>query len=456
MKHVLIHICLLFVCIAGRGARSAGHTLHANNTRFTDTDPKARSHKEADLLLFISITSSPGHSHLRHANRYTWLLPCIASPKCDYRFFVDKAKENCTDIMDELAVYNDIVFRDSCELMKRHPYYINYGNSPPRTEALTEYPDYLLRRLYKIDWKVCFMRYARDHGLMAEYHAFVEDDSFTCTENLLHQAELLQQRGLKEVIPPFRTGTAMFDGFDDSSTFMSKDVALAFANHYGEEGFNCSHVVDRVNSEFWNASMWLSWGNSWMRLRCDWVAVLHDHALDVLKPSMDCVTATSVNVSKHLTTLAFPCTDHQMVMHHGTAGELLLRSPTAHVRHTCEYMLLIDKVKEPAVMYDLWNIAAAGTNFHDYTDLFLHEGDEGWLRTLQRLAQEEAKCIQQRGGKEGLKDCLFETPSRRLARQKRRLRGPLWSHHRDSNDHGVTTQALQGSSLARYFFGDYF
>jgi hypothetical protein len=28
---------------------------------------------------------------------------------------------------------------------------------------------------------------------------------------------------------PFRIGTPMWDGFDDSSTFMSREVALAFA-----------------------------------------------------------------------------------------------------------------------------------------------------------------------------------------------------------------------------------
>ena len=28
------------------------------------------------------------------------------------------------------------------------------------------------------------------------------------------------------------TGYPMYDGFDDSSTFMSKEIALAFADHY--------------------------------------------------------------------------------------------------------------------------------------------------------------------------------------------------------------------------------
>jgi diadenosine tetraphosphatase ApaH/serine/threonine PP2A family protein phosphatase len=443
-------LCVLILRINGKLQPSAGsnNSLRSNNTRFNDVSPRNRDPKTAsELLLFISITSSPMHSHLRHANRYTWLLPCIASPFCDYRFFIDKAKENCSDLFDELVVYNDIVFRDGCDLMKRHPYDVNYGNSPPRTEILAQSPDYLWRRLYKIDWKVCFTRYARDNQLMAEYHAFVEDDSFVCTENLLHQVSLLHRRGRTERLPVFRTGTAMFDGFDDSSTFMHRDVAVAFANHYGEDGFNCSHVVDRVNSESWNASMWLSWGNSWMRLRCDWVKVMHDRAgIDVIKPNMDCVSATALNVSAHVTALSFPCSDHQVVMHHGTAGELLLRAPVVHVRHTCEYMLLIDKVKEPAVMTDLWNTAAVGANFHDYSEIFLHEGDAGWLRTLEVLAKEEAKCMQARGTKEGMKDCLFETPMRRLASRRQR----------EVHNHASVSTAVSSSvQLRQYFFGLY-
>jgi hypothetical protein len=51
---------------------------------------------------------------------------------------------------------------------------------------------------------------------MAHYHVFVEDDSFVCTENVLHQTTILRnflpdKKGL-----PFRTGWPMYDGFDDS------------------------------------------------------------------------------------------------------------------------------------------------------------------------------------------------------------------------------------------------
>jgi hypothetical protein len=420
--------------------QSVTNTLVANNTRFTPIPRDQIPKKDANLLLFISITSSPQHAHLRHANRFTWLLPCIASPVCDYRFFIDKAKESSTDLFGEQSTYEDMLFRDSCDLMKRHPDSINYGNAPPREESLLEHPDYLWRRLYKVDWKVCFMRYARDNGKMAEFHAFVEDDSFVCMENLLHQANLLLAKSSAVTIPPpkmtkggedgraaaavvFRTGTGMFDGFDDSSTFMTKEVAMAFADHYGEEGINCTHVVDHIHSTAWNSSMWLSWGNSWMALRCDWAAVLRRQLnLHVLKPQMDCFAATSLNVSKHITTLAFHCSDHQVVMHHGTAGELLLRAGAPHARHTCEYMLLIDKVKEPSVMYDLWNVAAVEHEFHDYSEIFLHEGDAGWLRTLEVLAAEEEACVSKKGKDPSVQDCLFETPRRLLQQRRQRQR----------------------------------
>jgi hypothetical protein len=44
-----------------------------------------------ELIVFIAITSGPHHSHLRHGIRNSWILPCIASSSCDYRFFVDSS-----------------------------------------------------------------------------------------------------------------------------------------------------------------------------------------------------------------------------------------------------------------------------------------------------------------------------------------------------------------------------
>ena len=86
--------------------------------------------KEANSTLFISITSGPRHGHLRNAARETWLLPCIVSKKCDYRFFVDT--NNITiQLKTEFDRHKDIVFRRSCPLMNRHHDDINYGNVIP-------------------------------------------------------------------------------------------------------------------------------------------------------------------------------------------------------------------------------------------------------------------------------------------------------------------------------------
>ena len=82
---------------------------------------------------------------------------------------------------------------------------------------------------------------------MTEYHVYVEDDSYVCTDHLIYQLELLSNRTILEknyYIRPFRTGTFLFDGFDDSSTIMNKKVALAFAEDYPDNGFNCSTIFD--------------------------------------------------------------------------------------------------------------------------------------------------------------------------------------------------------------------
>jgi len=86
--------------------------------------------KEFNSTLFVSITSGPHHGHLRNAARETWLLPCIISNKCDYRFFIDT--NNITiHLKSEYDRHQDIVFRGSCPLMNRHHDDVNYGNAIP-------------------------------------------------------------------------------------------------------------------------------------------------------------------------------------------------------------------------------------------------------------------------------------------------------------------------------------
>jgi hypothetical protein len=204
--------------------------------------------------------------------------------------------------------------------MKRHPDFINYANSPPtgenlfrinRTEANNstsmkaqeqqiDNPDYPFRRFYKIDWKICFLRWCAQNSRIPKYHVFVEDDSFICTDNLLHQMTLLHNRQLyleKEVAENtgtgdqkkmqqkyfFRTGTKMYDGFDDSSTIMSAEIGTVFADFYygGKKffpdkkkleiyNFNCSKIIDAAAKDP-SQAVWLSWGNSWMSSHCGWV-----------------------------------------------------------------------------------------------------------------------------------------------------------------------------------------
>jgi hypothetical protein len=167
--------------------------------------------KTIPLLAFLSITSGPHHAHLRSAIRQSWILPCRQSARCDYRFFIDTVSSSSSSsanntasgssssssniastVLEELLLENstfgDLVFRDQCALMRRHPLSINYGNSPPvsgnlkiETEDETSFPnpDYPLRRMYKIDWKVCFLKII--HRLLYDLdnvfaHVFVEDD----------------------------------------------------------------------------------------------------------------------------------------------------------------------------------------------------------------------------------------------------------------------------------------
>jgi hypothetical protein len=116
------------------------------------------------------------------------------------------------------------------------------------TKQEAQLPQYQRRKMYKIDWKVCFMRWALtaaggNISKVPYFHVYVEDDSFACTSNLIHQMALLRlftqsppqsykasnsSDGLALPLP-FRAGTPMWDGFDDSSTLMTREIVVAFA-----------------------------------------------------------------------------------------------------------------------------------------------------------------------------------------------------------------------------------
>jgi hypothetical protein len=146
---------------------------------------------------------------------------------------VRATERNTVDLLLENATYGDLIFRDACPmLMSRHSLLVNYGNSPPigdnlfvqvpgQTEKEKERekvpnPDYPLRRMYKIDWKVCFLQIINsvlDYKLERDEvfaHVFVEDDSFVCIENLLFQLALANQRE-KERVRETETGKELYN-----------------------------------------------------------------------------------------------------------------------------------------------------------------------------------------------------------------------------------------------------
>ncbi len=255
---------------------------------------------------------------------------------------------------------------------------------------------------------------------------------------------------------------AQFDGFDDSSTLMSKEVAVAFLRNYMNPGFNCSKIfdmpyfnsssqtildikkksqsptLDRLKEmremedrlqQQWDNVMWLSWGNSWMSSHCDWKEVLMNHArLRIAQPAVNCLLFKaaisheyqhSARFSNETSTKTLPlpsvslatfadCPSHSIIMHHSQAGELLIHEGLAKLTHLCDYMLLVDKVKEPRIMHILWNQThsdgdlysdnsassgeknttdgrIANSEYVDLTSVFTHDGVLGWRHVLKNF-----------------------------------------------------------------------
>ena len=258
-----------------------------------------RNKQNSTVLLFIGVTSGHEQIALRKADRETWLLACVTSSLCDYRFFIDILWQLASPTLrEESGEYGDVVFRDSCSLMlERHPdNNVNYKTAPPVKEHLAKsdsgpgksatisIPDYKYRRFYRVDWKICFMRWAAVNYHHVKYHVYSEDDSFVCVGNLLYQLQCLEARRAnatavfnETVIKPWRTGTAMFDGFDDSSTLMSGDLALLFVANYPQNPLlRCRHILDSNDSKVLQAASFLSWGNSWMKAHCNWKKAIHE------------------------------------------------------------------------------------------------------------------------------------------------------------------------------------
>jgi hypothetical protein len=49
----------------------------------------------------------------------------------------------------------------------------------------------------------------------------------------------------------------------------------------------------------------------------------------------------------------------------------------------CEYILFVDKVKDPHVMTALWNSTTGVRNeYRNYTEVFVHDEGDGWVNII--------------------------------------------------------------------------
>lgn len=90
--------------------------------------------------------------------------------------------------------------------------------------------------------------------------------------------------------------------------------------------------------------------------------------IDIIHPIVNCYTHLFNSSSKtHLDgvqynpndenlPLDFPCASNPrtLILHHDIAGELLLEMNQIKRNHMCEFILLVDKVKEPSLVYQIW------------------------------------------------------------------------------------------------------
>jgi hypothetical protein len=358
----------------------------------------------------------------------------MSSPICDYRFFIDIVEHNITESLAiENASYTDLVFRGNwCSFMnKRHHHSLNYGNHvvnfTREGDKAWNRQGYGFRAMYKVDWKVCFTKWALLYEKMASYHAYVEDDSFVCVENLLHQVTILQRMNVTNTasVPALRTGYVLKDAFDDSSTLMSREVALAFAHHYLKPGFDCPWWSVYKDPK---SGARLSWGNSWMQKRCHWRKKLLDQfglrinvpqlsnkylkcqqralatAADSSLPASAALSVrrngTSANsMERKLDNTngslrrrlhaALPCPKvGGLIVHNEYAGELLVRDPL--VAHMCDYTIFVDKIKDGKIMKTLWDITSSRPSAYlDFSPVLTHDGGEGWPLLLEALDRNE-------------------------------------------------------------------
>lgn len=299
--------------------------------------------------------------------------------------------------------------------MSVHPPSINYGNTGYQRNLsnLNTVDFYYERTRYKVDWKVCFSKYAVQSDFRATYHLYVEDDSFVHMRNLMFQLQTLEEMRSNGVsIPDFRTGFPKpyrRDGFDDSSTLMSRGVAETFASHYLLHDFHCSRVLKRLNHtvarrtdpKLLRDSRELAWGTSWRTEMCDWWSVLRRFGVETVNPFPDCRMALQqkpskiipVNQTHERVVKSSHCPPLPLVIHENNpvkvaAFATLNDSTLAPLLHS---LLLLDVLKNETSMRRFEALARAGHSqleedfrgkYWNLSLVFIRGDLSGWADTL--------------------------------------------------------------------------
>jgi len=147
-----------------------------------------------------------------------------------------------------------------------------------------------------------------------------------------------------------------------------------------------------------------------------------------------------------------------MILHHWKAAAILLEEtvPASKVHHLCEYMLLIDKVKDVGDMFELWNRLTAN-HYHDFSAVFLHENVSGWRKTLKLLVDEEEECRRQQQNGKNVEDinysaCIFESESI----EQRKLQALMTNENVSWKGNSLKSMKLSNSYLSNFYFSKLF
>ena len=337
------------------------------------------------LLLFIAITSSPFNSLLRISNRKTFLTLCNEENHCLYRFFIDE-KYPSKDLLKESLQFNDLIFYRNSSfssstslIMEKYPSNLHYGIRNPLI-FLQRNETFL--RLYKIESKISYIKWFynnnnhnrensnenqhSDHNhnknknnnnnKSIHYFLFIEDDSFICIYNLLYQLNQLRNHffdisisnstktiNTKQTIQTFRTGSYnCYKGcsFDDSSTLMTSDIATLFNSFYPSNLLHCNNILSRNLSR----NEIISWGRSWRKEQCNWNELFKKNFnLEINYPDTSCYNYFSSSIlGDLLCPISLPLIYHT----HGRKEiKNELKKRNLYNKQTCEYFLLLDKVR---------------------------------------------------------------------------------------------------------------